>query len=206
MALAWCGNTNKHARTDMSQSNISNDNIRRYRRAFRVNGRRSVASLLLCAAVSSPAFAIEKPPLSPDQVTPAVTPSSISATIGIGMSALNRTVERRVPRRLATFNDNVTECWHCRILGRQIKVDCVYSGHIERVGGVPVRAEGGRLTAATPLFGTVSAQGTGRFTSGLHGTAEGQMTVFASARPQLQPDWSVSLDMSEGFHWTEPPT
>ncbi len=39
-----------------------------------------------------------------------------------------------------------------------------------------------------------------------HGTAEGQMTVYASARPQLLPDWSVSLDMSEGFRWTEPPT
>jgi hypothetical protein len=32
------------------------------------------------------------------------------------------------------------------------------------------------------------------------------MTVFASARLRLQPDWSVSLDMSEGFRWTEPPT
>src|SRR5262249_37075735 len=50
------------------------------------------------------------------------------------------------------------------------------------------------------------AQGVGRFTSRLHGTAEGQMTVFASARPRLRPDWSLSLDMSEGFRWTEPPT
>jgi hypothetical protein len=171
-----------------------------------MKGRRSIASLLLCAAVSSPAFAVEKPPLSPDQVTPAVTPSSISATIEIGMSALGKAVERRVPRRIATFNDKVTECWHRRMFGREIDVDCVYSGYIERVGGVPLRAEGGRLTAATPLFGTVSAQGTGRFTSRLHGTAEGQMTVFASARPRLRPDWSVSLDMSEGFRWTEPPT
>ena len=171
-----------------------------------ISRRRGIASLLLFAAVSSPAFAIEAPPLSPDQVTPAIAPSSISATIQIGMSALDRAVERRVPRRIASFNDKVTECWHRRILGREVDVDCVYSGYVERVGGVPLRAEGGRLTAATPLFGTVSAQGTGRFTSRLHGTAEGQLTVFASARPRLRPDWSVSLDISEGFRWTEPPT
>ena len=171
-----------------------------------IRRRRGIASLLLFAAVSSPAFAIDAPPLSPDQVTPAILPSSISATIQIGMAALDRAVERRVPRRIASFNDKVTQCWHRRILGREVDVDCVYSGYVERVGGVPLRAEGGRLTAATPLFGTVSAQGTGRFTSRLHGTAEGQLTVFASARPRLRPDWSVSLDISEGFRWTEPPT
>jgi hypothetical protein len=190
----------------MAQSNESGRTARQEGRILGVNGRLSIASLLLLIVVSSPALAADRPPLSPDQVTPAVTPSSISATIEIAMSSLGSAVERMVPRRLATFNDRMTECWHRRILGRQIDVDCIYSGYVERVGGVPLRAEGGRLTAATPLFGTVSAQGTGRFTSRLHGTAEGQMTVFASARPQLRKDWSVSLDMSEGFHWTEPPT
>jgi hypothetical protein len=162
--------------------------------------------ILLDCAMSIPASAIDKPPLSPDQAAPAVTQSSISATIEIGMRALDDALEQRVPKRLATFDDRMTECWHRRILGRDVDIDCVYSGYVERVGGIPLRAEDGRLVASTPLFGVVSAQGTGRFTRLLHGTAQGQMTMFASARPRLRPDWSVSLDMSEGFHWTEPPT
>jgi len=74
-------------------------------RTLGVNGRLSIASLLLLIVVSSPALAADRPPLSPDQVTPAVTPSSISDTIEIAMSSLGSAVERMVPRRLATFND-----------------------------------------------------------------------------------------------------
>ncbi len=64
----------------------------------------------------------------------------------------------------------------------------------------------GVLNAAMPLFGTVSGQGIGRFARMLRGTGEGQLMVYATARPRLRPDWSVSLDMSEGFRWQEPPT
>jgi hypothetical protein len=139
-------------------------------------------------------------------VAPAVTAASISATFQFSLPALSGDLERKVPRRLATFDDRTTECWHRRIFGRDVKVDCVYSGYIERVGNIPLRAEGGRIVAATPLFGTVTAQGARGLGSLVHGTAEGEVTVFASARPRLSTDWSVSLDMSEGFRWTEPPT
>jgi hypothetical protein len=173
---------------------------------FRTIGQCAAAGLLLSAALAGPTLAASKPPLSPDQETPAVTTSSISATIQFGLPALSSDIERKVPRRLATFDDRTTECWHRRIFGRDVAVDCVYSGYIERVGAIPLRAEGGRITAATPLFGTVTAQGAHGLASLVHGTAEGEMTVFASARPRLLADWSVSLDMSEGFRWTEPPT
>jgi Domain of unknown function (DUF4403) len=176
-----------------------------YRISLREHGRYALAVLVLSTAMSGSALAFDKPPTSPDQATPAVTPSSLSATIQIGMRALDDALERRVPRRLATFDDRMTECWHRRILGREIDVDCVYSGYVERVGSIPLRAEDSRLVASTPLSGFLTAQGTGRFTSRLHGTATGQMTVFASGRPRLRPDWSVALDMSEGFRWTEPP-
>ncbi len=87
-----------------------------------------------------------------------------------------------------------------------VNIDCEYSGYVERTGPISLRAEHGRLNAAMPLFGTVSGQGIGRFARLLHGTGEGQLMVYATARPRLRPDWSVSLDMSEGFRWQEPPT
>ena len=87
-----------------------------------------------------------------------------------------------------------------------VNINCEYSGYIERTGGVSLRAEGGRLVAATPLFGTVSARGLRGLAALVHGEAEGAMTVSATARPQLRPDWSVALDMREGFNWSEAPT
>jgi Domain of unknown function (DUF4403) len=174
-------------------------------------GRASLA-VLACLAIALQASAVKsasassKPPLSPDADAPAGAASTVSVTLEFGLEALDRALEPNVPKRIATFNDRVTGCWHRRFLRREVNIECVYSGYVERTGGVSLRAERGHLSAAAPLFGTVSAHGIRGLGRLLHGTAQGQMTVYAIARPQLRPDWSVALDMSEGFRWAEPPT
>lgn len=162
-------------------------------------------TLLLLASVSTTAFAADKPALNPDQPAPASAPSTISASVLFSLSTLDRALERKVPRRLTSIEDRGSRCWHRRILGREVDIDCTYSGYVDRVAPISLRAEHGRLVAAAPLFGSMSGQGIGRFAKMLRGSAEGQMMVYASARPRLRPDWSVSLDMSEGFRWQEPP-
>lgn len=161
---------------------------------------------LLVPLVAMPAFADGKPPVAPDVPPPAITTSTISATIQFSLPALDRALDKKVPRRLATINDGGRSCWHRRILGRMVNIDCDYSGYVERAGRISLRAEDGRLEAAVPLFGTVSGQGIGRFARILRGTGEGELMVYATARPRLRRDWSVSLDMSEGFRWREPPS
>lgn len=161
---------------------------------------------LLTASAATTAFADGKPPLAADTPPTATADSSISATVQFSLSALDRALERKVPRQLATINDAGRSCWSRRILGRLVNIDCEYSGSVQRTGPISLRGEDGRLTAAMPLFGTVSGQGIGRFARLLHGTSEGQLMVYATARPHLRSDWSVSLDMSEGFRWQEPPT
>lgn len=161
---------------------------------------------LAAALVSTSAFAAEKPPLAADVPPQTTATSTISATVQFSLSALDRALERKVPRRLATIDDNGRSCWQRRILGRMVNIDCAYSGYVDRTGPISLRAEDGRLHAAMPLFGTVSGQGIGRFARLLHGTGEGQLMVYATSRPRLRPDWSVALDMSEGFRWQEPPT
>lgn len=158
---------------------------------------------LLTASV---AFADGKPPLAADTPPATTADSSIFATVQFSLSALDRAIERKVPRQLATIDDSGRGCWSRRILGRMVNIDCEYSGSVQRTGPISLRAEDGRLIAAIPLFGSVSGQGIGRFSRLLHGTSEGQLTVYATARPQLRPNWSVSLDVSEGFRWQEPPT
>lgn len=166
----------------------------------------SVLMALLTAAASTPAFADGKPPLAADTPPAATADSSISATVQFSLSALDRALERKVPRQLATISDSGRSCWSRRILGRMVNIDCEYSGSVQRTGPISLRADDGRLTAAMPLFGTVASQGIGRFAGLLHGTGEGQLMVYATAQPHLRPDWSVSLDMHEGFRWQEPPT
>jgi hypothetical protein len=162
-------------------------------------------AIALIASASTATFAADKPPLIADKKVPASTSSSVSATLQFSLSSLDRALERKIPRRLASINDRGSSCWHRRILGRMVNIDCEYSGYVERTGPVSLRAENGRLVATMPLFGTVSGQGIGRFARLLHGTGEGALTVYATSRPQLRPDWSVALDMSEGFRWQEPP-
>jgi hypothetical protein len=190
----------------MRQSNRPDDSSKQRREALRSSHIRTAATAVVLTFLCWPAGAADRPPVSPDHATPPSTPSSISAVVEIGLPALTRAIERNVPRRLATFSGRRTSCWQRRILGRDVNVGCEYSGYVERVGGIPLRAEHGGISAATPLAGTVSARGTGRFTSRLQGNAKGAMTLYVSARPQLRPDWSVALDMSEGFRWTEEPT
>ncbi len=167
----------------------------------------SRAALVLIAMLGgTAAVANDKPPLAPDAAAPATAPASISAELQFDLAALDRALEQRVPRRLASFRDRTTSCWHRRIFGRMVNVDCTYSGYVERIGPISLRTEDGRLVATAPLSGSVSAQGTHRLARMLKGAAQGQMTVYATARPQLRPDWSVALDVREGFRWTEPPT
>jgi hypothetical protein len=165
-----------------------------------------LAAIAALCAVATPCAALDKPPLGADAAAPAVTPSKISASIEFGLAAIDAALERKIPKRLATFDDAGRSCWNRRILGRNVNIDCSYEGTIDRTGPVSLRADGGKLDAAMPLLGEVSGQGIGRFARLLHGTGEGAMMVYASARPRLRPDWSVSLDMSEGFRWQQPPT
>lgn len=173
-----------------------------------IDARQAVMSglMTLLTAAATPAFADGKPPLAADTPPATIANSSISATVQFSLSALDRALERKVPRQLATINDSGRSCWNRRILGRMVDIDCEYSGSVQRTGPISLRAADGKLIAAMPLFGTVSGQGIGRLARFLHGTGEGQMTVYVTARPRLRPDWSVSLDMNEGFHWQEPPT
>ena len=165
-----------------------------------------LAPLWLAALLSSPCLAMDKPPLAPDPAAPLTTPSRISAIVEFGLADIDRALERKIPKVLVSFDDRTTSCWHRRVLGRMVNIDCTYSGEVERTGPMSLRAEGGRLNATTPLFGSVEAEGKRGFARMLRGEAEGAMTVHASARPRLRKDWSVSLDMAEGFRWQEPPT
>lgn len=154
----------------------------------------------------SPAIAAEKPPLAPDQDTPLVVQSRVSAVLSFSARALAEELDRAVPRRLASFDDQLTTCGHRRgFFRRQVDVQCVVTGYIERTAPVYLRAESNRLVAEIKLEGAVYGQGARGLARLVHGVAQGAMDVFVEAKPRLTRDWTVDLNVAQSYRWTEPP-
>nr|WP_218626146.1 DUF4403 family protein [Bradyrhizobium sp. dw_78] len=152
----------------------------------------------------SGALAAEKPPLSPDSTAPLATPSRISATIEFGLPALASAIEQDIPRRLATIDERIS-CVHRRVLAFRVNANCDVSGFVERSGPVSLYGRGNRVYGAVPIHGEIEGQGSNRFTARIHGETEASATIEAEARPQLLRDWSLDLNFSDGFRWSEPP-
>jgi len=157
---------------------------------------------LACAGLA--ALAADKPPLNPDPPSSLTTTSRVSATIEFGLPALASAIEREVPRRLATIDEEV-RCVHRRVLGFRVNANCDIYGYIERTGPVTLYGRGDHVIGATRISGAVEGQGANRFTARIHGETEASAIVEAEARPQLRRDWSLDLNFSDDFRWSEPP-
>ena len=163
-----------------------------------------VPLVLLCtAAFSGMALAGEKPPVIPDQPSALMTPSRVSATIEFGLPSIASAVERDVPRRLATIDERIG-CVNRRVFVFRVRANCDVNGFVDR-GAMSLYGRGDYIVGSIPIFGTIEGQGANRFTSRIHGDAEGRAMVEVESRPKLTKDWSVDLNFSDSYHWTEPP-
>ena len=183
--------------------NVSTSCFQRRRIAL---GRSACAGLAALALVGlgSTAFADEKPPLAPDTVAPFTTDSRISAAIEFGLRTLASDIEQDIPRRLATIDERVS-CVHRRVLFWRVNANCDIYGYVERSGPVSLYGRGDRVYGSVPIYGALEGQGANRFTARIHGETEASATIEAAARPQLTRDWTLDLNFSDGFHWSEPP-
>jgi hypothetical protein len=174
--------------------------------------KRSAARCLALAALTafglvvliSGAPADEKPPLAPDTVAPFTTDSRVSAAIEFGLPALASKIEENIPRRLATIDERVS-CVHRRVLFFRVNANCDIYGYVERSGPVSLYGRGDRVYGSVPIYGALEGQGANRFTARIHGETEASATIEVEARPQLNKDWSLELNFSDGFRWSEPP-
>jgi hypothetical protein len=147
---------------------------------------------------------VQKPPLAADTVAPFTTDSRISATIEFGLRELASDIEKDIPRRLASIDERVS-CVHRRVLFFRVNANCDIYGFVERSGPVSLYGRGDRVYGSVPIYGALEGQGANRFTARIHGETEASATIEAEARPQLTRDWSLALNFSDGFHWSEPP-
>src|SRR5271155_4664560 len=116
----------------------------------RTNLRRCLCIIGMVAAMTvvNAAFAAAPPPLAPDQDAPLVVQSRVSAVLSFSAHVLAEELDREVPRRLASFDHRLTTCGHRRgFFRRQVDIQCVVTGYIERTTPVYLRAEGNRVVA-----------------------------------------------------------
>jgi hypothetical protein len=181
---------------------VSTSSIQRGRISFGA-ARAGLAALGLIGLCST-AFAADKPPLAPDTIAPFTTDSRISATMEFSLPALASEIERDIPRRLATIDERVS-CVHRRVLFWRVNANCDIYGYVERSGGVSLYGRGDRVYGSVPIYGALEGQGANRFTARIHGETEASATIEAEARPELTHDWSLALNLGDGFRWSEPP-
>src|SRR5215475_10060098 len=174
------------------------------RRRIALGAARAGLTALGLIGLCSTAFAADKPPLAPDTVAPFTTDSRVSATIEFGLHALASDIEEDIPRRLASIDERVS-CVHRRVLFFRVNANCDIWGYVERSGPVSLYGRGDRVYGSVPIDGAIEGQGANRFTSRIHGETEASATIEAEARPQLTRDWSIDLNFSDSFRWSEPP-
>src|SRR5271168_15955 len=157
----------------------------------------------LAASLAGPATAGDKPPLAPDQPTALTVPSGVSAVVEFGLPAVASAIERDIPKRLATIDEEIG-CVNKRVLVFRVRANCDVDGFVDR-GAMSIYGRGNHVVGSIPIFGTIEGEGANRFTSRIHGEAEGAAMVEVESRPRLTRDWSVDLNFTDSFHWTEPP-
>jgi hypothetical protein len=183
---------------------ISTPHVRQGPSPVARSGRAGLAALGLMGLLCSTAFAADKPPLAPDAVAPFTTDSRISATVEFSLRSLASDIEQDIPQRLASIDERVN-CVHRRVLFFRVNANCDISGFVERSGPVSLYGRSNRVYGSVPIYGAIEGQGANRFTSRIHGETEAGATVEAEARPELTRDWSLDLNFSDGFRWSEPP-
>jgi hypothetical protein len=173
------------------------------RRAKRSHSSHGCLVLFCAASFAGAAFAGDKPPVSPDPPSSLTTASRVSATIEFGLPAIATAIERDIPRRLATIDERIG-CVNKRVLVFRIRANCDVDGFVDR-GRLSLYGRGDHIVGSAPIFGSIEGQGANRFTSRIHGDAEGRAMVEVESRPRLSKDWSIDLNFSDSFHWSEPP-
>ena len=163
----------------------------------------ALAAVVLIGSTCA-ASAAENPPLVPDTMMPFSTDSRISASIEFDLRTLAADIERDIPRRLASVNEKIS-CVHKRVLFLRVNANCDVWGYVERSGSVSLYGRGDHIYGSVPIHGVIEGQGANRITSRIHGETEASATIEAEAHPRLGRDWSLDLNVGDGFRWSEPP-
>ena len=157
--------------------------------------------------------------------------STLTMSIQANLKVLEERLNAEIPGTLANINEPNKVCvkakwlktkvpyvtWEMKkVLGVKTKVPttrtkmvktkvspeikCDIKGWVKRNGHISVSGSGSTLRFSFPIKAQVSAK------AGIRETANAAATIYVSATPRINNDWSISVDVSPDFSWSQRPT
>ena len=150
--------------------------------------------------------------------------STITLPIQLDLKVLEKYLNTILPNELADINEKNIACVKpqyikttgipkCRRDGFKIKckkndlkirtvpkIKCDVIGWVKRNGQISVTGQGETLKFAVPVKAKVSAN------AKISETAEATAVIHIDVKPQINQDWSISVDMAPDIKWSKRPT
>lgn len=163
------------------------------------------------------------PSLSIAKLQPQST-STITLPIQLDLKVLENYLNDILPKDLADINEKNMVCVQaqyfktktipkCRRKGWKIscktnslkirtvpKIKCDIEGWVKRNGQISVSGQGETLRFSVPVKAKVSAN------AQISETAEATAVINIDVKPQINQDWSISVDMAPDIKWSKRPT
>ena len=151
-------------------------------------------------------------------------PSTITLPIKLDLKVLENYLNEILPEELADIDEQNIACVKpqyfkttgipkCRRDGFKIKckknnlkirtvpkIKCDVEGWVKRNGQISVTGQGETLKFAIPVKAKVSAN------AKISETAEATAVINIDVKPQINQDWSISVDMAPDIKWSKRPT
>lgn len=157
--------------------------------------------------------------------------STLTLSIQANLKVLENRLNSKIPNVLADIKEPNKVCvksqwfktkvpyvtWEMRKIGpiktkipttrtRMLKtkitpeIKCDIKGWVKRNGHILVSGSGSTLRFAFPIKAQVSAK------AGIRETANAVATIYVSATPRINNDWSISVNVTPDFSWSQRPT
>lgn len=169
----------------------------------------AVAGLLIALAGCDRGAGTGAPPRADDPVPQPKLVSTISVPLDADPRALQRAVERAVPKVLWSIHKREPQCLspqRVRLFGRNVKVTpaipCVIVGEAVR-GPIRLRGVGREIHADVPINARITARDVKGVLKGE--TATGTALARAIITLDLGPDWKPRGMVRLSYDWTTPP-
>lgn len=148
------------------------------------------------------------PPRATDPIVFPNEPSEVAVDLKVDLAALERALEREVPRELWQIDRPDSECIASSKVDLALfkvkspKINCDISGTVTR-GRLRLSGKGEALTVTVPVTGTIAARDVAGIFKGE--TATGAAEVTLALKLDLTPEWRLASDARLDYRWTREP-
>lgn len=128
-------------------------------------------------------------------------PSVINVTARVNLEPVRAAADEAIPEGAMQFpRTHEHRCVNVKIIVGSKWIGCDYWGGAQKRGPLALNGSGDTLTAALPIHLWASVKGLG-----IQESTDANVTARLSARPQLSPDWNLTVNPDASFTWDSHP-